>query len=141
MLIRGQHLRRGGQRDAPRAVVDLALEQGGAHRGLAVRCQLDVVRLHELLHPLQVVAHAGFVQHRHGQADIFVQQVPVQRGHTGRRTGLGERAQAFAVHIQQGGGGRGIGHGGRSSLENIYVKVCFFHYRERNLQAAARAYP
>ena len=100
VVVRGLHLGRVRQRDTPGAAVDLALEQGRAHGGLAVRRQLDAVGFHEALHPLQVVAHAGFVQHGGRQADVLGQQIPAQVRHAGGGTGSREGAEAFAVHVQ-----------------------------------------
>lgn len=64
------HLVRDGEGDAPRAVLDLAMEEPRRHRGLAVRCEGQAVASGICLHEREVVLEAlgGECEDRGGEA-------------------------------------------------------------------------
>ncbi len=76
----GGGLLRGGQRDTPGAGLELPGEQLGRHRGLAVRCELHAVFVHEPAHPGEVMGQPAFVQHGGRQAQLLFQQPPAGGG-------------------------------------------------------------
>ena len=75
----GHHgLMRAGQRNTPRTAVNLHLEKPWRHRCLAVGCQLDLVRIHEALHPCEIVLDAIAIKNCRRQAQVFVQKIPAE---------------------------------------------------------------
>ena len=71
--------------------------------------QLNAVRADELLHPFQVVPQLVFIEHSARQAQIFVEQIPAERGNL---FGF-ERSIQQAQALVQGrdGGSRGCVRG------------------------------
>jgi hypothetical protein len=81
-LLAGRH------GDAPCAALDLALEQPGRHRRLAMGRQRQAIGLDKGAHPAQIMSDAALAQHGGGERHIACQQVP--RGLPGAANALVE---------------------------------------------------
>ncbi|MNF90146.1 hypothetical protein D3C84_727000 [compost metagenome] len=101
MGISRLHLGRRRQGDAPGAMRQLQMEQGRAHGGLAMGGELYAIALDELAHPFQVVLDAALAQHRHGQADLFVQNPPAQAADIVQPAVIRCRSQTFGKQVQR----------------------------------------
>lgn len=100
VAVGGIHLRGCCQCDAPGAVLQLPMEQGRAHGGLAMGRQLHPIAGHEGLHPAQVVLDAAFAQHGHRQAHLVVKNAPLQVLELGQSASVRCGTQALGVEVQ-----------------------------------------
>ena len=119
MPVRHERLMRVGDGDPPRTGVHLPAEQLGRHRGLAVRRELHAVLLHEVAHPGDVVRESLLVEHRGGERDLLVEQVPPDAERLLRLEGRRDRAHALVQRAQSEGDGVVVvdRHGRRSRRE------------------------
>ena len=85
----------GSQRDAPCAGLQLARKEFWSHGGFAVRRELDSIGGDELLHPIEIVLQPVFIEDGCWQAEVFVEQVPVELGDILGIASRFEKAQAL----------------------------------------------
>ncbi len=84
MRVRHHRLVRRRQRDAPRARLQLHLEEARRHGRFAVRRQPHSICADELLHPPEIVMQPLLVENRRRQAQVFAQQVPAKLSNLAR---------------------------------------------------------
>jgi hypothetical protein len=78
VLPRDECLMSRGQRDPPRAMNHLHVEEFRRHGGLAMRCKPHTIRIDEAPHPFEILLEYFAVEHSHRQTQVFVKQVPAK---------------------------------------------------------------
>jgi hypothetical protein len=141
------HLVRYGEGDAPGPVLDLAVEEPGCHRGLAVRGEGEAVAGRVRLHELEVVLQALGGEGEDGSGEAVGEEVAALGGQLADRQAvgvgrealetvvdelLGERGEPVCAFCGGVGGGVGGGHGA-----SLLPKV--LHYMQRSLRIALSA--